>query len=130
MLTVLFPGSFDPPTMGHLNLIDRCARIYDKVFVVIAIHPEKKYTFSAEERGEMMREITLHHQNVSVHLWDGLMVDFAAKVGAHMMVRGVRALGDFNYEFELSMLNKGLNPHIETVFMPTVLLIMKMYFAF
>ncbi len=119
MLTVLFPGSFDPPTNGHLNLIHRSATIYDHVHVVVAVNNQKSYTFSAEERLEMMQKICARFSNVSVHLWDKLVVEFARQVKARVMVRGVRALADFNYEFELSILNKGLDPDIETVFMPT-----------
>lgn len=119
MLTVIFPGSFDPPTNGHLNLIERCAGIYKHVHVVVAANASKVYTFTPEERLEMMRELVAPHANVSVHIWDKLIVEFAEKMGARIMVRGVRALGDFDYEFELSMLNKGLNPQIETIFMPT-----------
>jgi len=119
MLTVIFPGSFDPPTNGHLNIIERCADIYDHVHVVIAVNYLKSYTFTAEERLEMVVELCSGFKNVTVHLWDKLVVEFAAKVGARVMVKGVRALADFNYEFEMSMLNKGLNPHIETVLMPT-----------
>ncbi len=119
MLTVLFPGSFDPPTNGHLDLIERCSSIYKHVHVVVAVNPDKYYTFSAEERMQMMSELTKPLGNVSVHVWDRLVVEFARQVQARIMVRGVRALADFNYEFELSMLNKGLDPGIETIFMPT-----------
>lgn len=119
MQTALFPGSFDPPTLGHMNLIDRCAEIFGKIYVVIAVNPQKKYTFSAQERLDMMRRITAEHKNVEVRTWDRLIVTFAEEVGAKVMVRGVRALSDFNYEFELSMINKGLNSNIETIFMPT-----------
>ena len=113
------PGSFDPPTNGHLNLIDRASRIYDEIDVVIAVNPNKNYTFSADERVSMMEELVEDYQNVHVHLWDKLIVKFAEKVGARIMIRGVRALADFGYEFELSMINKGLNPQVETIFMPT-----------
>lgn len=119
MLTVIFPGSFDPPTHGHLNLIERCSGIYKHVHVVVAVNAGKNYTFSADERLEMMKELVSSHNNVTVHLWDRLIVEFAEQMKARIMVRGVRALGDFDYEFELSMLNKGLNPNIETIFMPT-----------
>jgi pantetheine-phosphate adenylyltransferase len=119
MLRALFPGSFDPPTNGHLNLIERAAGIYDKIDVVIAVNPTKQYTFSADERFDMMKELVEPFDNVSVQLWDRLIVEFAEKVGARLMIRGVRALADFSYEFELSMVNKGLNPAIETIFMPT-----------
>ncbi len=119
MLKALLPGSFDPPTNGHLNLLERATRIYDQIYVVIAVNPNKNYTFTADERYEMMRDLVSHHDNVEVHVWDQLIVKFAEKVNAPIMIRGVRALADFNYEFELSMLNKGLNPSVETIFMPT-----------
>ena len=119
MLKALLPGSFDPPTNGHLNLLDRASTIYDEIYVVIAVNPNKDYTFTAEERYEMVLELVSDYDNVHVHLWDKLIVKFAEKVGARIMIRGVRALADFAYEFELSMINKGLNPQIETIFMPT-----------
>lgn len=119
MLRALLPGSFDPPTNGHLNLLERASRIYDEIDVVIAVNPNKNYTFSADERFSMMQELVKDYPNVRVHLWDKLIVKFAEKVGARIMIRGVRALADFGYEFELSMINKGLNPQVETIFMPT-----------
>ena len=119
MLRALFPGSFDPPTNGHLNIIQRCAVIYDELDVVIAVNVSKNYTFSAEERYEMMVELVRDYPNVRVHLWDRLIVEFAERSNAKLMIRGVRALDDFEYEFELSMINKGLNPNIETIMMPT-----------
>jgi pantetheine-phosphate adenylyltransferase len=119
MLRALMPGSFDPPTNGHLNLIERAVRIYDAVDVVVAQNSQKSYTFLAEERLEMMTVLTREWPTVTVHLWDRMIVEFARKVGARIMIRGVRALSDFSYEFELSMLNKGLDPEIETIFMPT-----------
>jgi pantetheine-phosphate adenylyltransferase len=105
--------------LGHLNLIDRCSGIYDQIYIVIAVNPQKTYSFSADERKSMLENMVKPYSNVSVHTWDKLIVTFAEKMGAKVMIRGVRALTDFNYEFELSMLNKGLNPHIETIFMPT-----------
>jgi pantetheine-phosphate adenylyltransferase len=119
MLRALFPGSFDPPTNGHLNIIQRCAVIYDELDVVIAVNVNKGYTFSAEERYEMMSDLVRDYSNVHVHLWDRLIVEFAEKANAKIMIRGVRALDDFEYEFELSMINKGLNPNVETIMMPT-----------
>ena len=119
MLTVLFPGSFDPPTNGHLNIIHRIADIYDKVYVVVADNSSKTYTFDADERLAMAEELAESYENVEVRLWSGLIVRFAEDVGARLMVRGVRALADFNYEFELSMVNRGLNPNVETIFIPT-----------
>ena len=119
MLKALMPGSFDPPTNGHLNLLERASSIYDEIYVVIAVNPSKDYTFTADERYRMMVELVADYGNIHVHLWDKLIVKFAEKVGARLMIRGVRALADFAYEFELSMINKGLNPQIETIFMPT-----------
>ena len=119
MLRALIPGSFDPPTNGHLNLIERAVRLYDRLDVVVAQNYQKAYTFEANERLEMMRSLTERWETVEVHLWDRMIVEFARNVGARIMIRGVRALSDFSYEFELSMLNKGLDPEIETIFMPT-----------
>lgn len=113
------PGSFDPPTNGHLNLVERVQNVYDEVFVVVAHNSQKEYTFEANERVEMMKSLTGAWKNVHVHLWERMIVEFAQQVDARIMVRGVRALSDFSYEFELSMLNKGLDPEIETIFMPT-----------
>jgi pantetheine-phosphate adenylyltransferase len=119
MTRVLFPGSFDPPTNGHLNLLRRAARLWDEIDVVIAVNPLKTYTFSAEERLDMMKALTEEYKNVNVTIWDRLIVDYAEKIGAKVIIRGVRALADFTYEFELSMTNKGLKPGIETIFMTT-----------
>ncbi len=119
MLRALLPGSFDPPTNGHLNLLQRACRIYDEIYVVIAVNPSKQYAFDADERYQMMCRLAANFSNVHVEVWDKLIVRYAEKVGARIMLRGVRALTDFAYEFELSMLNKGLSPEVETIFMPT-----------
>ncbi|WP_028973590.1 pantetheine-phosphate adenylyltransferase [Spirochaeta cellobiosiphila] len=119
MIKAVLPGSFDPPTNGHINIIERAAAIFDTVDVVISVNTNKKYLFSAEERFEMLDELTKVYHNVSVHLWNKLIVDYAKNVGATVLVRGVRAFTDFGYEFELSMLNKDLDPDIETIFLPT-----------
>ena len=119
MLKALFPGSFDPPTLGHLNILERASRIYDEIEVVVAVNPHKEYTFLAEERYEMMVRLVENLPNVSVEVWDRLIVNYARRVSARIIIRGVRALADFEYEFELSMLNRGLNPSVETIFMPT-----------
>jgi pantetheine-phosphate adenylyltransferase len=118
-MRVLFPGSFDPPTNGHLNLIHRAARLWKEIDIVIAVNALKRYTFSAGERARMMRALVKDYKNIVVSVWDGLIVDYAQKTNAKVIIRGVRALTDFGYEFELSMTNKGLNPKIETVFLPT-----------
>jgi pantetheine-phosphate adenylyltransferase len=119
MFKVLLPGTFDPPTNGHLNILRRASRLFDEVQVVIAVNPEKSYLFNAEERLGMMTALARDLPNVSVSTWNGLIVDFADRIGVHVIVRGVRALADFDYEFELSVMNKSLNPRIETIFLPT-----------
>lgn len=119
MLKAVFPGTFDPPTNGHLNLISRAASIFEKLFVVVAVNRGKDCLFSAEERKTMMEDILQGYDNVEVKLWDRLVVEFASKQGAKVMLRGVRALADFGYEFELAMTNKELSPDLEIMFMPT-----------
>jgi pantetheine-phosphate adenylyltransferase len=119
MFKVLLPGTFDPPTNGHLNILRRASSLFDAVEIVIAVNPGKTYLFSADERLKMMQVLAQGLPNVTVTTWGGLIVDFADKIGVHVIVRGVRALADFDYEFELSVMNKSLNPRIETVFLPT-----------
>lgn len=119
VLRALFPGSFDPPTNGHLNIVDRCVPIFDEIVVVVASNPQKKYTFSADERFEMVSEMMKPYKNVRVRHWSRLIVECAEEENAKVMVRGVRALDDFSYEFELSMINRGLNSRIETLLIPT-----------
>jgi len=119
MFKVLLPGTFDPPTNGHLNILRRASRLFDAVQVVIEVNPAKSYLFDAEERLSMMSALSRDLPNVTVSTWNGLIVDFADRIGVHMIVRGVRALADFDYEFELSIMNRSLNPRIETIFLPT-----------
>lgn len=119
MKNAFFPGSFDPPTHGHLNIIERSARIFDKLYVVVAVNESKNYLFSIEERLRLMKQLTSHLENVEVVAWRGLVVDFVNHYGVSLMVRGVRALADFGYEFELAMMNKSLNKNIEIIFFPT-----------
>ncbi|MBN1836561.1 MAG: pantetheine-phosphate adenylyltransferase [Spirochaetales bacterium] len=118
-MKVIYPGSFDPPTNGHLDIVKRASSIFENLEVVIADNPRKHYTFSAEERFEMITTMVADFANVQVTIWRGLIVDFAENVGARIILRGVRALSDFDYEFELSMMNRALNPKIETILMPT-----------
>lgn len=119
MLVAMLPGSFDPPTNGHLNLIHRASSIFDKIYLVVAVNPKKEYLFSGEERLTLMENLLKDYQNVEVRLWDKLVVDFAQETGARVIIRGVRALADFGYEFELAMTYKSLSPDIETIFVPT-----------
>ncbi|MDR1144018.1 MAG: pantetheine-phosphate adenylyltransferase [Spirochaetaceae bacterium] len=119
MIKAAFPGSFDPPTLGHVNIIQRAAAIFDELTVIIAENRLKKYLFSAEERLSMVSELVKPWKNVLVGLWTGLIVDFLKERHIPVLIRGVRGEGDFSYEFELSMVNKALNPEIETVFLTT-----------
>jgi pantetheine-phosphate adenylyltransferase len=119
MVSALFPGSFDPPTFGHMNIIERARKIFNEIHVVIAVNSQKKYLFSEEERFLMMKDLTSQWDNVHVATSKTLIVDYAKKVGATVLLRGVRNISDFSYEFDLSMLNKGLDARIETIFLPT-----------
>ena len=119
MLKAVLPGSFDPPTEGHLNLIKRAASIFDHLYLVIAVNNEKACLFTPQERLSMMQKLLEPYKNIELRLWDKLIVQFAEQNGAKVIVRGVRALADFSYEFELAMTNKQLNPDIEIMFLPT-----------
>ena len=119
MFKAVFPGSFDPPTLGHLNIIERASAIFDEVVVVVAENLKKKYLFTAQERLELIREMVKTRKNVSCFIWDSLIVDFMKRENIKLIIRGVRGMDDFSYEFELSMMNKALYPHIETLFMTT-----------
>lgn len=119
MVKALFPGSFDPPTYGHLNILERARSIFPEIDVVIADNRNKKYLFSEEERLTFMRELTAPWDNVEVHVCRSLIVDYARKSGAKVLIRGIRNTTDFSYEFDLSLLNSALNPEIETLFFPT-----------
>jgi pantetheine-phosphate adenylyltransferase len=119
MIRAVFPGSFDPPTFGHLNIVERARGIFEELLVVVAVNKQKAGFFSPEERRDLLVELLSPYPNVSVHLCDYLIVDFARKNGCKVLVRGIRSVPDFSYEFELSIMNKGLNPQVETIFMPT-----------
>ena len=119
MISAIFAGSFDPPTYGHVNIIERARVIFDHVHVVVSVNSAKKYLFTAQERAKMLEEITAKYDNVSVHAWDGIVVDLAEKLGAKVLVRGLRNMADFTYEFDISLMNKSLDSKIETVFLPT-----------
>ncbi|MBQ8384113.1 MAG: pantetheine-phosphate adenylyltransferase [Spirochaetaceae bacterium] len=119
MITAVFPGSFDPPTYGHLNIIERARAIFGRLHVVVAINKGKRCLFSSEERVQMLEELTSQWDNVRVSTWDTLIVDYAKGHEASVLVRGVRNIGDFSYEFDLALLNRGLDSKVETVFIPT-----------
>ena len=113
----IYPGTFDPITNGHIDLLERAARICDRVIVAIAPNPMKNPLFSPDERVSLSGEVLSHLGNIEVQRFDGLLVDFAEKVGAQIIVRGLRAVSDFEYEFQLAGMNRRLKPHIETIFL-------------
>ena len=119
MVKAVYPGSFDPPTFGHLNIIERARTIFSEIHVVVAVNREKKYLFSEKERVEMLTEMVRPWDNVFVHSWNSLIVKYARRNDARVLIRGVRNLADFSYEFDLAMMNRGLNPEIETIFLST-----------
>ena len=116
-VSALYPGTFDPPTNGHLDLIERGARLFDHLIVAILSNPVKDPLFTVEERVEMLKESTATLKNVSVATFDGLMVEFARKQGAKAVLRGIRAISDYEYEFQMALMNRRLAPEIETVFL-------------
>ena len=117
--TAMLPGSFDPPTVGHMDIIRRTAAQFEKLYVVVANNIAKKSLFTVEERMDMLRESLKDCPNIIVTSYSGLMVQFAKENGVGVMVRGVRALNDFSYEFDLAMTNKMMEPGIEVFFIPT-----------
>ena len=113
----VFPGSFDPITNGHVDIIGRGLSVFERVTIAILINPEKQPLFTVEERVEIIRETYQGENRVSVDTFSGLLVDYAERVQATVIVRGLRAISDFEYEFQMALMNRRLNPHIETVFM-------------
>ena len=113
----IYPGSFDPITNGHLDLIERGSRLVDRLVVAILRNEEKRTLFTAEERIEMLREVTHNLPNVEVGSFNGLLVDFASQMGATLILRGIRAVSDYEYELQMALMNRRLAPHVETVFL-------------
>ncbi len=113
----VYPGSFDPLTNGHVDIISRGARLFDRIIVSILVNAEKAPLFSMEERVEIAREVFKDQRNVEVDTFHGLLVDYVERRGAHVIVRGLRAVSDFEFEFQMALMNQRLNPRIETVFM-------------
>jgi pantetheine-phosphate adenylyltransferase len=118
-MRALYPGSFDPLTLGHLDLIERSARLFDSVMVAVLQNPSKQPAFSLEERLEQIRRATAHLNGVEVGSFDGLTVDFAARSQAQVILRGLRALSDFEFELQIAHTNHSLAPHVETLFLAT-----------
>ena len=119
MKTAIYPGSFDPVTYGHLDIIERSAALFDRLVIGVLVNAAKTPMFSMEERVEMLKEETKHLENVEVKSFSGLTVDFARENGAGFMVRGLRAVTDFEYELQLSHTNREIAPDLDTVFLTT-----------
>ncbi len=113
------PGSFDPITMGHLDIITRAAAMFDKLIVVVMNNDKKHYTFSPAERKEMIEKSVSDLENVQVDVYDGLLAEYAAQQYACAIIKGLRAMSDFEYEFQMALTNKKLNPNVETLFLTT-----------
>ncbi len=121
MTTAIYPGTFDPLTHGHLDIINRAAGIFDRVVIAVSENPSKQPLFTAQERIAMIRPSIAEMPTVEVGSYDGLTIDFARHVGARVIVRGLRAMSDFESEFQMAMMNRRLEPDVTTVFIPTSL---------
>ena len=115
----IYPGSFDPVTNGHLDILERGLKLFDKIIIAILTNPKKKFLFTLEERVEMLEDSLKGFSNVEIDTFDGLTVDFAAKRQARGILRGLRAMSDFEYEFQLALMNRRLNREVQTVFLMT-----------
>jgi pantetheine-phosphate adenylyltransferase len=116
MSIAVYPGSFDPITNGHLDVIKRGAKVFEKLVVAVGDNPAKKALFSKEERVEMIREVTKPYRNVEADAFDGLVVDYVHRRKAHVLLRGIRTISDFEYEYQMALTNRTFAPDVETVF--------------
>lgn len=119
MKIAICPGSFDPITKGHVDIIERTSKLFDKVYAVVMVNPSKTPTFTTEERVDMIKKCTAHLENVEAESFEGLIADYAKQKDAHTLVKGLRAVTDFEYEFQQALTNKKLNSELETLFMVT-----------
>ena len=119
MKIAVYPGSFDPITNGHLDIIKRATKVFDKVIIVVLLNPDKKGLFDAEERVELIKSVTSVLPNVTVEYYSGLLINFMKEKEAKVIIKGLRAVSDFEYEFQMSLMNNKLDPSIETIFMMT-----------
>lgn len=117
MSIAVYPGSFDPCTNGHLDIIDRSAQLFDKVIVAVLTNSSKTPVFTVSERIELLKTATADYSNVEVCSFSGLLVDFLRKIDAKVVIKGIRAVSDFEYEFQMALTNKALYPELETLFM-------------
>ena len=119
MRSAVCPGSFDPITLGHLDIIKRASKLFDQVIVLVVVNPDKAPSFTPEERMEMIRLATADIGNITVDSYDGLLIDYVRRTGAAAIVKGLRAVSDFEYEFQMAMTNKKMYPYAETRFLTT-----------
>ena len=117
MKTALYPGTFDPITFGHLDIIERAAAIFDRLIITVARNPKKQPLFTVEERIDMIASMTRDFKNISCDSFDGLLVDFAKKTNSQVLIRGLRAISDFEYEFQMALVNRKLSDTLVTVFL-------------
>ena len=117
MSIAIYPGSFDPITKGHLNIIERAARSFDRLIVCVMVNGDKRPMFSLEERVDMIRRVTRHMENVEVDYSDALLAEYAKTCGANVIVKGLRAVSDFEREFQMAIINHKLNPGLDTMFL-------------
>ena len=115
----LIPGTFDPVTLGHVDIITRAASIFDKVYVAVLVNPKKSPLFDEQERVELLKRSTAHLDNVEIESFNGLLADFVEMKKSRIIVKGLRAVSDFEYEFQMALANRKLSPNIETVFLTT-----------
>ena len=115
----IYPGSFDPVTNGHIDIVERGLKLFDRIIVSILYNPKKEYLFSLEERLEMLKDCLKKFEGVEIDSFDGLSVDYAASRKAHAILRGLRAMSDFEYEFQMALMNRRLNREVQTVFLMT-----------
>jgi pantetheine-phosphate adenylyltransferase len=116
-LSAVYPGSFDPPTNGHLDIITRASKLFPKIIVAVTENANKKHMFSLEERVELLKEASKNLANVEVTSFSGLLANYLEKINIFILIRGLRALSDFEYEFQMALMNRNLNKNIETVFL-------------
>ncbi len=119
MKVAIMPGSFDPVTKGHIDILERSSKLFDKIIAVVMVNPTKTPTFTTEERVKFLKQVTNHIPNLEVDSYLGLVADYAREKNAHTLIKGLRAVTDFEYEFQQALTNKKLNPELETLFMVT-----------
>jgi pantetheine-phosphate adenylyltransferase len=117
MKSAIYAGTFDPITLGHLDLVERATRLFDRLIIAVAVHSRKTVLFDVEERMAMVREVSKKFPNVEVESFDGLLVKYAREKGVHVVVRGIRAFSDFEFEFQMALTNRKMAPDIETIFL-------------